>query len=236
MASNEEISNENVSNLTDEQRLKALLFQYSKLYARWAEDREVFNKGMAGHEEALEEFTQKINQFEQQIGNFKNLEPRVRENLAQTIKSAASSIASSVNEKIDDSMTSTIDSARKKLEGELNGICRALAMYKEEMQDTDIKTHIKIILATMGVAIASSLLTVHFLIPKPITPLSHEDMETYIQGSNIQAIWQKLPRRTQIEIDESARKNFGVGHPFGDLTSRDGENNEDGQSDENTGR
>jgi hypothetical protein len=71
----------------------------------------------------------------------------------------------------------------------------------------------------MGASIVSSLLIVWLLIPKPIMPLSGDNMETYSAGIDIQALWPKLPRKTQIEIDETARKNFGFSHPFGDLSS-----------------
>ena len=210
MVSSEEAS----KNLTPEERLKALLFQYSKLYARWSEDREVFNKGMADQEEVLKNFTQKLKKLEEQISCFEELEPHVRQKLVDTVKNSISAMVDSINGKIGNSVTFAIDKTVKKLEEEIEEICRAVRVHRQEMQGSQLKTF----LIMMGASIVSSLLIVYFLIPKPIMPLSGDNMETYSEGIDIQALWPKLPRRTQIEIDESSRKNFGFSHPFGDLS------------------
>jgi hypothetical protein len=62
-------------------------------------------------------------------------------------------------------------------------------------------------------------------------PLNSQDMNTYLQGLDIEGLWPKLSRKTQIEIDESAKKHFGVTKPFGELTSNN--ENSGGQSDSN---
>ena len=223
MVSSEEAS----KNLTPEERLKALLFQYSKLYARWSEDREVFNKGMADQEEVLKNFTQKLKKLEEQISCFEELEPHVRQKLVDTVKNSISAMVDSINGKIGNSVTFAIDKTVKKLEEEIEEICRAVRVHRQEMQGSQLKTF----LVMMCASIVSSLLIVWLLIPKPIMPLSSQDMNTYLQGLDIQGLWPKLSRKTQIEIDESAKRHFGVAHPFGALTSND--ENSGGQSDSN---
>lgn len=232
MASNEQVSNEDISKLTPEQRLKSLLFQYSKLYSRWSEDREEFNKGMAEQEEVLKKFGLKINQLAQQISNFEQLESQVRQNLSESVRRAAGSMVDNINENIGSSVTSSVNATAKELNYKLKDFYQALGSCKEEMQISQIKTF----LVMMGASIVSSLLIVWLLVPKPIMPLSGDNMQTYSAGIDIQALWPKFSRRMQIEIDETSRKNFGFGHPFGDLTPRDDGNSGDGQqSGDNSG-
>jgi predicted nucleic acid-binding Zn-ribbon protein len=135
MVSNEEA----LKNLTPEERLKALLFQYSKLYARWSEDREVFNKGMADQEEVLNHFTQKLKKLEEQIGQFEELEPHVRQKLVETVKISINTMVDSINEKIGHSVTLAIDKSVKKLDEEIEAICRAVRVHRQEMQGSQIK-------------------------------------------------------------------------------------------------
>jgi hypothetical protein len=222
-------SNEEISNLSPDDRIKALLFQYVKLYERWAEDRQTFNKGMAHQAEMLENFTQKIGQFEKQIGNFEQLEPQVREKLIEAVRRSASVMVDNINDNVGHSVTSAVNETAKDLNHMLKDFYQSLTAYKEEMQNSNLRT----ILITMGTAIVSSLLIVWLLIPKPIMPLSGDDMNIYLRGLNFGNLWPKLSRRTQIEINESARKNFGVSHPFTDLSV--GGNGEGQQSGDNKG-
>jgi hypothetical protein len=208
-----------VSQLSVEERIKALLFQYLKLYERWAEDRQAFNKNMAVHEEMLKDFSEKINEFEKQTNHFEQLEPQVRQALADSVKKAATAMVDNINTHVGQSVTSFVDKTTQELNYKMKEFYGLLKNYQSEMQTSQIKT----ILITIGTAIASSLLIAWLLIPKPYMPLSSQDMNTYLQGVNMQNLWPKLSRKTQLEIDETAKRHFEVAQPFGALTSDENE-------------
>jgi len=52
---------EETVNLTAEERLKALMYQFIKLYERWSEDRQVLNKHLADQADMLKDFTAQLN-------------------------------------------------------------------------------------------------------------------------------------------------------------------------------
>jgi hypothetical protein len=79
--------------LSLEDRLKAILYQFLKLYERWSEDRQVSMKELADLNELVGDFSQEVTQF-------KKLEPKVRQHLAASIHQATSDAVEAMSEKM----------------------------------------------------------------------------------------------------------------------------------------
>ncbi len=205
------INEETEKDLSLDDRIKALLFQYVKLYERWAEDRQEFTNGMARQEEMLEEFTQKIGQFEE-------LEPKVRQQLIKAISSSLNTLTEGIGKDIGSNATAAVNQTAKNLKSVVNESTQLLRQYQEDIRLSN--TYIVIMqIIGIGIAIGMSFLLGSFLLhkmPAPMVPLDKNMLQTYVHGEALEDAWQALSPRTKREIIEGIHKKTGL-NPLADL-------------------
>jgi hypothetical protein len=204
--------------LGEDERVKILVLQNIKLYKQWTKENESLKAGLEKQEKMLELFTQKLNKFDQ-------LEAKVRSDLVAAIANSSKVLLDDIREKIGNSATSSVDQTARELKSVVSDASHALTRYKEETQGNQTRN----LLMTIGVAIASSLLIVWFLIPKPILPLTWNMLQTYFHGEILEDTWASLPDKTRKEFIEVARQKTGMKHPLSDLSSAGNGNDGGGQ-------
>ncbi len=183
----------NQLNLDD--RLKGIAYQFLKLYERWAEDRQVFNKNMAAFEEMLKLFTDEIK-------NFENLEIKVRQQLLSSISKASNAMAEKVGTNVSQSATKAVDETASKLNQVVDHATVVLNAYRTEVQGN----HWKIIAASFVTTIITSIIIVFLLIPKPSLPLTDDQLNTYNNGHFFSEFWPKLSKKEQKHLMDLANK------------------------------
>ncbi len=185
-----------------EDRLKAVLYQYIKLYDRWSDDRQIFMKYMS----QLDEFCEKL---EKQLKKIGSIESDVRNQLINSIQKEMSGVANTISRKIEGSAIATIQNTESKLETAVNNAARALERYEYERT----LSHIKVI----GIAIISSalsaLLIVKLLMPAPVVPLTGRYLKALNGGLELLDIWPYLSRGTKSELGNVAHQHENMDLP-----------------------
>ncbi len=181
----------NQLNLDD--RLKGIAYQFLKLYERWAEDRQVFNKNMVAFDEMLKLFID-------QIKNFENLETKVRQQLLNSISKASIAMAEKVGTNVSQAATKAVDETASKLNQVVDHATVVLNAYRTEVQGN----HWKIIAASFVTTIITSLIIVFLLIPKPSLPLTDDQLNTYNNGHFFSEFWPKLSKKEQKHLTDLA--------------------------------
>lgn len=190
------MSSENENNqLNNEDRLKGIAYQFLKLYERWSEDRQVFNKNMAKQEEVLKLFTSQLN-------NLEKLEPQVRKELIVSIQNAIKSASQEIGKMIGESVTFEMDEACIELQKRINKANEMLEKHQENEKNSLLIT----IALMIGASIASSLLIVWLLMPKPTLPLTDDQMGVYHDGQFLNDFWPKLSKKEQQHLTNLANK------------------------------
>lgn len=172
--------------LTMEDRLKAIAYQFITLYERWSEDRQSAAKQGADTAELVKLFTEQVN-------SFKELEPKVRQHLAVSIQDATSNAAEKIGEVIGKEAIRTTDLIAQQLSQVVNRTENTLTQYEGEI----IATQWKVIGITVVTTIATCLLLVWLLIPKPTLPLTSEQVKYLNSGIMLESVWPKLSKSEQ---------------------------------------
>jgi len=182
--------NETLSDLSGEDRLKAIVYQFVALYERWSEDRQAFVQQNFDAAELVRIFTQ-------QVKNFEELEPTVREHLTLSIRNATVNATREISEKIGKEATSATEKSAQRLMQVTDVAERTLRHYQSEI----IASQWKIILISVVTAITCSLLVVWLLVkilmPAPILPLSNKQIEYLNSGMMMEKVWPKLSKKEQ---------------------------------------
>lgn len=180
------MSNIDTEELTMEDRLKAVVYQFIALYERWSEDRQLAAK-QGSDTAAL------IKIFIEQVKNFKELEPKVRQHLAESIQTATSRAAEKIGEGIGkEAVRATEEIARQLAQASEKAEC-TLMRYENEMKNTQWK----IIGSTIFTAIATSLLIVWLLMSTPTLPLTKAQLGDLRSGQLMHEVWPKLSKKEQ---------------------------------------
>lgn len=172
--------------MTSEDRLKAVLYQFITLYERWAEDRQVAAKQGA-------DTAQLVTVFLEQVKNFQSLEPKVRQQISNSIESASSSAVKSMGKAIGEEATRSVEDTAKKLKTTVEATQRTLNAYQEEI----VMVGWKVILTTAVTSIVICLLLVWLLIPKATLPLTDQQINFLNDGQLMHVIWPKLSKKEQ---------------------------------------
>lgn len=185
-----------------EDRLKAVLYQYIKLYERWSDDRQVFIKYLS----QLDEFCGKL---DKQLKKLCSIENDVRNQVITSIQNEMRGVAEGISKKIEGSAITTIQNTESKLETAVNNAARALDRYEYERT----LSHLKVI----GIAIISSalsaLLIVKLLMPAPIVPLTGRNLKALNGGLELLDIWPYLSRGTKSELGNVAQQHENMDLP-----------------------
>lgn len=185
--------------LTQEERLKAVAYQLMSLYDRLSEERLAFLNQQADMKTLVTQLTEQIKTLEAER---KHLEVRVRESVHTATHIAAEKIA----EKVTQESTRTTANLITKLEETVRTAQVRFTTYEREITMGQWKG----LLMTIGTAIATSLLLVWLLLPKPTLPLSDAQITNLYQGQLVNIVWPKLSMKEQKYFIQAVKKNFGT--------------------------
>jgi ElaB/YqjD/DUF883 family membrane-anchored ribosome-binding protein len=174
------------SPMTQEDRLKAVLYQFIKLYERWSEDRQVAARQGADMAELAAEFSA-------QVKLFKSLEPKVREKIVTSIETASANIANNVGEAVGKEAAKAVEDTIQQLNESVEQAQYVLNRYEKEVATNQWK----VIGVSALVTIATCLLLVRFLIPQPTLPLTNFQAQMLSNGIEMYKVWPKLTKEEQ---------------------------------------
>jgi hypothetical protein len=178
--------NETLQELTMEDRLKAIAYQFISLYERWSEDRQL--AAQQGVDTA-----KLVNLFTEQVKNFKTLEPTVRQHLVVSIQNTTSSVAKKIGEEIGKEASRVTEQVAHQLAQVSEKTKRTLTQYEGEI----IATQWKVISISVFTTIVTCLLLVWLLIPKPTFPLNNKQIKYLNSGMMMELVWPKLSKKEQ---------------------------------------
>jgi hypothetical protein len=189
--------------LGKDDRLKAILYQYIKLYERWSEDRQIFMKNLS----LLDDFSAK---FAQQLKEQKDLESHIRNQLVSSIQREVRDVSEGIGEKIKESANLAVEKTANSLKQTVRDATTALENYKSETKASNIK----MIALTIGASVLSSLLIAKLLMPAPVEPFARSDFDAFESGLILKGVWQEVPDRTKMELNNLARKKVNRNFPL----------------------
>ena len=174
------------SEMTSEDRLKAVLYQFITLYERWAEDRQLAVKQGA-------DIAQLVAVFVEQVKNFQALESNVRQKISHSIENASSSAVKLMGEEISKEAARSVKDTTRQLSTTVEAAERTLNAYQNEL----VTIGWKVILTTMVTSVVTCLLLVWLLIPKATLPLTDQQLMFLNEGQLTATVWPKLSQKEQ---------------------------------------
>lgn len=175
--------------LTHEEKLEALVFKFITLYDRISEDRLVGAKLSADTKKLVTQFVDQVNRFEKLI-------PAVCDALASAIKRVIANAANEVSQEINHAAFRATENIAEKLKSAASDTEQTLLRANAEAKHHFLKT----ILISVGSAIASSLLIVWLLMPKPTLPLFPSQIEAMHYGDALVSVFPKLSKSEQTHL------------------------------------
>ena len=187
--------NETHQALLIEDRLKAIAYQFITLYERWSEDRQLAVKQGADTAELVKLFTE-------QLKSFKELEPKVRQQLATSIQNASTGVVEKIGEELAQKAVGATELITRQLAKVTEKTERTLAQYEHGIMTSQWK----VIGISVSTTIVTCLLLVWLLIPNPTLPLSNEQINYLNSGSMMELVWPKLSKKEQQHWSELANQ------------------------------
>lgn len=186
------MSNPKEQPLTLEDRLKAIAYQFIKLYERWSEDRQVLMKQAADTATLMQAFEKQLNQF-------KKIDADFRENLGQFIRQEAANVAEEVGDAVGESASKA---ATKQVKAVANALQQTVDSAQAAIQaQTDTIKGITwvfwaiVFTVSLVGGLSAGGLVYHFMIKPPA--LTHDQQITMGAGEFLQNVWPKLSKPEQ---------------------------------------
>lgn len=150
------------------------------MYERWAEDRQLAAK------QGTADTAELIKLFSAQVKDFKTLEFKVRQEIANTVHQSATTSTKEMTEKVSKIATEQVDSSAKRLHKAADKAAHQLNAYRQQF---DRWLYGSIAAIFVGVLVA------HFIVPKSYLPLTGQQLQTYEHGQLFEAFWSKLSKK-----------------------------------------
>lgn len=167
--------------LTQEERLTAIAYQFINLYERWSEDRQIAAKQGADNAELVKLLTE-------QVKNFEAIESKVREFLVASINHSAVKAAKTVGDEVKKAATQSIDEINQRLLATAQRAEKAIADTQQEVKST----YWTGLIFWLLLPIITSLLIVWLFMPRPTLPLTTTQLNTLYGGQLMDRVWPKL--------------------------------------------
>lgn len=192
--------NEVIQELTLEERLKAIAYQFIALYERWSEDRQLAAKQGADTAELVKLFTE-------QVKNFKTLESSVREQLRVSIQQAVHQSTQKISEKVDDLASQKLEHVNHKLTTAADHLVHRLQQQEQE----SFKMTGIFLVVIFVMCILVSFMVGKWAVPQPYLPLSEQDLQTYQNGLLFNSFWPNLSKKEQKRLEALAERRQDSG-------------------------
>ncbi len=167
-----------------EDRLKAIVYQFILLHDRWSEERQVAAKQGADMADLLK-------LFDYQIKNFKTLESKVRQEITHTVQQSATTATKEMTEKISKTATDYVDASAKRLQQAVEVAAKQLDSHQRQIKGW----YYWWMGSIFALAFAVGVFVVRLLMPEPYLPLTGHQLKTYENGRLLEAFWPKLSKK-----------------------------------------
>ncbi len=169
-----------------EDRLRGISYQFIALYNRWSEDRQEAA-------EQSEETEKLVKTFTEQVKGFKDIEPKVRQQIMTSIQNAASGIGKTIGEEVAKASTKATEDIARQLKHSVEKAESTLNRYQGEV----VFTQWKVISVAALITVLTCFLIFKFLMPVPTLPLSEKQIEDLHSGEMMGLVWPKLTKKEQ---------------------------------------
>lgn len=185
------------STLTPAEHLESILFQFVNLYERWSEDRQVAAKQGA-------DIAKFVKAFSEQVTNFESIEEGVRDDITTSVEAAAKNMGISIGKTVGEAASREVEPIVRKLREAVHDAEMSLSRYRSDSRLTKWKT----IGITAFSSIAVSLMIAWLIMPRPMIPLTNDQIATYQSGVFFESVWPKLStKQRQSILDVSKAKH-----------------------------
>lgn len=186
-----------------EDRLKAVLYQYIKLYDRWSDDRQVFMKHLSVLDESIEKLDKKV-------AKFGSLGVDIRDDILSSIRKEVKEASEGIGYKIGEAGYQTLGKTSSILKQSAQEASEALDNYRAEIKTS----HRKIIAIAIGASVLSSILITKLIMPTPLLPLSDRNISALGGGLVLMDIWPNVPDSTRRELNNLAKQTANMEFPL----------------------
>jgi hypothetical protein len=178
--------NELTEAMNMEDRLKGIAYQFIALYERWSEDRKKANEQAADTAVLVKIFTE-------QVKEFKELSPQVRQKIMTSIQNAASGVGKAIGEEVSKASTLATENTARQLAQSVDRAEKILNNYEGEV----VTSQWKVISVAALITVTTCFLIFKFLMPVPTLPLSDKQIEYLHSGEMMSLVWTKLTKKEQ---------------------------------------
>lgn len=197
---------ERLAKTTD--RLEGVLYQFSILHERWIEERQLAAKQGADTAKLVEVFTEQVTQL-------KELEPTMQQALLGTIKQSISSLNQGVDRTLSEAAKTKLEevtqTTAQRLNQAVSNANNVLQNYQYEIKNTKLKTMAITIGSSIAAGLLAAIITVKYLIPHNILPLTNDIAQTYYDGMRYEIILSKVSDKEKNHltaiVDEQIKAN-----------------------------
>lgn len=183
---------ENEQELTMEDRLKAIAYQFIKLYERWSEDRQVLMKQAADTATLMQQFDQQLNQF-------KEIDAAFRKRLGEFIRQEAANVGKEVGEAVGQSAseaaTAQVEAVAESLQKTVDSAQRAIQAQTDTIKSITWVFWVIVFAVGLFGGLSAGAVVYHFMIKPPA--LTKDQQLTLEAGEFAQSLWPKLSKKEQ---------------------------------------
>ena len=191
-------------NLSTEDRLLGVLYQFVKLHECWTKD-------WSGNQKAL---TDEINFLKKSIQNLSGvvsscsqLEPAIQQQVQNIIRNAGAQIAQAVRQETNLLMTEAVY-------GQVNRLAQVVRDGESLIRHYQSQTRWqkwKVLGGSLVIALGVGVLVSWLLMPAPTLPLTQGDQIALIHGYIYDYVWPKLPAEDKADWNQIQKKMAGKG-------------------------
>ena len=195
------IDDEKEETMTTEEHMESLLYQFIKLYERWAEDRQVAAKQGSDVAKLIKDFSNEVTRFE-------SLDDALREKIKECIHTEAKNMAIYMGKTVADAAGKDTELIAKQLRKSVSEANDTLSQYRSETYQSKWL----VIGMTVLTSILTSLMIVWFFMPTPAIPLTSQQIRYLVTGETFNEIWPKLSKEEKARFIKLSEKNGMVLH------------------------
>lgn len=159
--------------------LEALLYEFVNLHEQLSQNAASRDGEIGG----------RIKEFSLRLKELEKLEETVRNDIRASIRKEAENTAIYYGKTIGEAARNQVASSISNLSEAAHEATISLKRYQSEVR----LTQWKIIGASIVASVFASVLVIFFLMPKPILPLTGNDLQTYELGKTFSELWPTLP-------------------------------------------
>jgi vacuolar-type H+-ATPase subunit E/Vma4 len=168
--------------LTEEERLKALLYQYLALYERWSEDRQLVVKRDADYAALLQAFSKHLQ-------SFRDLVPAVRKDTVESLQHALKQALAEESKPLQDLAKENLQRLVSELDRVVYKAQGALSAYESALTYEVKWNGLKIVAGILLSCLAVSFLAMKFIAPVRLTS---EERDWIVDGQLLEAVFPLL--------------------------------------------